>query len=106
MCIETLENSVKRKYRCEIWLAKLLVLTGGCTGCTTRTMAAPQQAPVVAASRAVRMDLRNDVTLTAELQPYYEVDVMAKEAGYIKHKLVDTGDHVKAGQLIGVLAHR
>jgi RND family efflux transporter MFP subunit len=49
------------------------------------------------------MDLRNDVTLTAELQPYYEVDVMAKEAGYIRHMLVDIGDHVKVGQLIGVL---
>ena len=94
---------MKRKYRCEIWLATLLVLTGICTGCSTRTSAAPQQTPVVAASRAVRMDLRNDVTLTAELQPYYEVDVMAKEAGYIRHMLVDIGDHVKAGQLIGVL---
>jgi multidrug efflux pump subunit AcrA (membrane-fusion protein) len=48
------------------------------------------------------MDLRNDVTLTAELEPYYEVDVMAKEAGYIRHMLVDIGDHVKAGQLLCV----
>src|ERR1700723_2383077 len=103
MCIETLENSVKRKLRREVWLTALLVLTCACTGCTTRTSAAPQQTPVVAASRAVRMDLRNDVTLTAELQPYYEVDVMAKEAGYIRHMLVDIGDHVKTGQLICVL---
>jgi RND family efflux transporter MFP subunit len=43
------------------------------------------------------------VTLTAELEPYYEVDVMAKEAGYVRHMLVDIGDHVKAGQLICVL---
>jgi RND family efflux transporter MFP subunit len=28
---------------------------------------------------------------------------MAKEAGYIRHLLVDIGDHVKVGQLIGVL---
>jgi RND family efflux transporter MFP subunit len=49
------------------------------------------------------MDMRNDVTLTAELEPYYEVDVMAKEAGYIRHMLVDIGDHVKAGQLLCVL---
>jgi len=49
------------------------------------------------------MDMRNDVTLTAELEPFYEVDVMAKEAGYIRHMLVDIGDHVKAGQLMCVL---
>ena len=94
---------MKRTYKREVWLAGPLVLAVACTGCMTNTSAAPQQVPVVAATRAVRMDLRNDATLTAELQPYYEVDVMAKEAGYIRHMLVDIGDHVKAGQLLGVL---
>jgi RND family efflux transporter MFP subunit len=89
--------------RQELWLAALLAAAAGCTGCTTRTSAAPQDIPVVAASHAVRMDMRNDVTLTAELEPYYEVDVMAKEAGYIRHMLVDIGDHVKAGQLLCVI---
>jgi RND family efflux transporter MFP subunit len=85
-------------------LAALLTATIVCVGCTTRTIAAaPQEMPVVPASRAVRMDLKNDVTLTAELEPYYEVDVMAKEAGYIRHMLVDIGDHVKVGQLLCVL---
>jgi len=86
--------------RQELWLAVLLASIAGCAGCTTRTSAAPQEVPIVAASRAVHMDMRNDVTLTAELEPYYEVDVMAKEAGYIQHMLVDIGDHVKAGQLL------
>jgi RND family efflux transporter MFP subunit len=58
---------------------------------------------VVPVGHAVRMDMHNDVTLTAELEPYYEVDVMAKEAGYIRHMLVDIGDHVKTGQLLCVL---
>jgi len=58
---------------------------------------------VVPVGRAVRMDMRNDTALTAELEPYYEVDVMAKEAGYIRHMLVDIGDHVKTGQLLCVL---
>jgi RND family efflux transporter MFP subunit len=81
----------------------MLAAAIACSGCTTKTSAASQDIPVVAASRAVRTDLKNDVTLTAELEPYYEVDVMAKEAGYIRHMLVDIGDHVKAGQLICVL---
>ena len=89
--------------RDELWLAALLAVGIACTGCTTRTSAAPQDIPVVAASHAVRMDMHNDVTLTAELEPYYEVDVMAKEAGYIRHMLVDIGDHVKAGQLLCVI---
>src|ERR1700678_156563 len=59
--------------------------------------------PVVPAVRVVRTDLRNSVTLTAEFEPFYEVDVMAKEAGYIKHMLVDIGDRVKEGQLLATL---
>lgn len=86
-----------------VCLAALLTAAIACSGCATKTSAAPQDVPVVPASRAVRMDLTNDITLTAELEPYYEVDVMAKEAGYIRHILVDIGDHVKAGQLICVL---
>src|SRR3984885_13203343 len=59
--------------------------------------------PVVPAARVVRTDLRNSITLTAEFQPYYEVDVMAKEAGYIKHMLVDIGYPRTEGQLIATL---
>jgi RND family efflux transporter MFP subunit len=58
---------------------------------------------VVPAARVVRTDLRNSVTLTAEFEPFYEVDVMAKEAGYIKHMLVDIGDRVKEGQLLAII---
>ena len=59
--------------------------------------------PVVPAARVIRTDLRNSITLTAEFEPFYEVDVMAKEAGYIKHMLVDIGDRVKEGQLLATL---
>ena len=59
--------------------------------------------PVVPAAKVVRVDLRNSVTLTAEFEPFYEVDVMAKEAGYIRHMLVDIGDHVQQGQLLATL---
>ncbi len=89
--------------RRKLWMAALLAATVASSGCATRTSAAPEEVPVVPASRAMRMDMKNDVTLTAELEPFYEVDVMAKEAGYIRHMLVDIGDHVKTGQLICVL---
>ena len=85
------------------WLAALLAIALTGNGCSSTSGAAPQELPVVPAGHVVRMDMRNTVTLTAELQPFYEVDVMAKEAGYIRHMLVDIGDHVKAGQLLCVL---
>jgi RND family efflux transporter MFP subunit len=84
-------------------LAALLALAFTASGCSSSTSAAPQESPVAPASHVVQMDMRNTVTLTAEVQPFYEVDVMAKEAGYVRHMLVDIGDHVKAGQLICVL---
>jgi RND family efflux transporter MFP subunit len=59
--------------------------------------------PVVPAAKVVRVDLRNSITLTAEFEPFYEVDVMAKEAGYIRHMLVDIGDRVQQGQLLATL---
>jgi RND family efflux transporter MFP subunit len=62
-----------------------------------------QAVPVVPAAKVVRVDLRNHVTLTAEFEPFYEVDVMAKEAGYIRHMLVDIGDRVQQGQLLATL---
>jgi RND family efflux transporter MFP subunit len=86
-----------------VWMAALLIATVASSGCATKTNAALQEIPIVPASHAIRTDLKNDVTLTAELEPYYEVDVMAKEAGYIRHMLVDIGDHVKQGQLLCVL---
>jgi RND family efflux transporter MFP subunit len=97
------ENNVTLVVQRAACLAALLAAAFACEGCTSKINTAPQEIPVVAASHAVRTDLNNDVTLTAELEPYYEVDVMAKEAGYIRHMLVDIGDHVKAGQLICVL---
>ena len=89
--------------RQRVYFTALFLAAIACSGCTTKTSAASQELPVVATSRAIRTDLENDVTLTAELEPYYEVDVMAKEAGYIRHMLVDIGDHVKQGQLLCVL---
>ena len=57
----------------------------------------------VAVAKVTREDLAHDIVLTAEFKPYQEVDVMAKEAGYIKSIRVDIGDRVKAGQLLAEL---
>jgi RND family efflux transporter MFP subunit len=60
----------------------------------------PITVPVVAISRG---DIVNSVTVTAEFQPFQEVDVMAKVAGYVRTIRVDLGDHVREGQILAEL---
>jgi RND family efflux transporter MFP subunit len=50
-----------------------------------------------------RRDLIREITLSSELVPFQEIDVYAKEAGYVKNLYVDYGTRVKAGQLIATL---
>ena len=60
-------------------------------------------AQTVAIAKAIREDLSQFTTLTAEFVPYQSVSIHAKVAGYVKSISVDIGDHVKAGQVIAVL---
>jgi multidrug efflux pump subunit AcrA (membrane-fusion protein) len=43
------------------------------------------------------------LNLTAEFEPFQEVDVMAKVSGYIREIKVDIGDRVSEGQLLATL---
>ena len=47
--------------------------------------------------------LGRQITLSSELVPFQEIDVYAKESGFVKKLLVDYGTHVKAGQVMAVL---
>ncbi|HEY3826497.1 MAG TPA: efflux RND transporter periplasmic adaptor subunit [Bryobacteraceae bacterium] len=61
------------------------------------------ETPTVAVVQATRADLSSDLLLTAEFEPFQEIDVMAKVSGYIKEIHVDIGDRVKEGQLLATL---
>ncbi len=61
------------------------------------------EVPTVAVVQAARADLATDLILTAEFEPFQEIDVMAKVSGYIKDIRVDIGDRVKEGQLLATL---
>jgi RND family efflux transporter MFP subunit len=61
------------------------------------------EAPTVAVVKATRANLSSDLILTAEFEPFQEIDVMAKVSGYIKEIKVDIGDRVKEGQLLATL---
>ena len=87
--------------------ATVLVAAGLLATWTTRTTPAqaaePSQQASVAVVAAVRQDMARTMTVTAELVPYQEVEVMAKVAGYVEKVLVDVGDRVHQGQTLAVL---
>ncbi len=47
--------------------------------------------------------MNQQITISSELVPFQEIDVYAKESGYVKQLLVDYGSHVHKGQLMAVL---
>ncbi len=59
--------------------------------------------PTAAVARVARASLSSDLVLTAEFEPFQEVDVMAKVSGYIRRIEVDIGDRVHEGQLLATL---
>jgi len=50
-----------------------------------------------------KKDLQRMLTLSAELVPFQEIDIYAKESGYVKQLNVDYGSRVKANQVIATL---
>jgi RND family efflux transporter MFP subunit len=50
-----------------------------------------------------RHPLERQLTVSSELVPFQEIQVYAKESGYISQLLVDYGTHVRKGQLLAVL---
>ncbi|MGO8790694.1 MAG: efflux RND transporter periplasmic adaptor subunit [Terriglobia bacterium] len=57
----------------------------------------------VGVTKVTRKSLQRDITLSSELVPFQEIDVYAKESGFVKKLLVDYGSRVQAGQLMAVL---
>ena len=62
-----------------------------------------QAAVTVGVTPVRRMPLEHRLTLSAELVPFQEIDVYAKESGYVQKLYVDYGTRVKTGQLMAVL---
>src|ERR1700684_1027743 len=77
----------------------------GCSGRkvnVSEASGAPAAVSVGVAPVARRPILRQ-LTVSSELVPFQEIDIYAKESGYIKELLVDYGTRVEKGQLLAVL---
>ena len=59
--------------------------------------------PLVPTAKVGRIDLVNDLVLTAEFEPFQQVDLMAKVSGYVRSISVDIGDRVHTGQVLATL---
>ena len=88
------------------YLAIALAITmaaelSSCSG--SRSVHASTPAVTVGVTKVVRKSLGRQLTVSSELVPFEEIDVYAKESGYVKKLFVDYGTRVKAGQVMATL---
>jgi len=59
--------------------------------------------PAVAVAKVARKPMARYLTISSELVPFQEIDVFAKESGFVSKLYVDYGSRVRKGQLMAVL---
>ena len=78
------------------------------TSCGSKTPAtdaanAPPSDVAAGVAKVVRKSLAQTLSISSELVPFQEIDVYAKESGYVTDLRVDYGSHVKANDILAVL---
>jgi len=84
-------------------VALVAVAFVACSGRGSGRVQANGSTITVGVTKVVRKSLGRQITLSSELVPFQEIDVYAKESGYVKKLLVDYGTRVKAGQVMAIL---
>jgi len=79
------------------------IMLSSCSGGTEKNVHASGPSVTVGVTKVVKKSLGREITMSSELVPFEEIDVYAKESGYVKKLLVDYGSHVKAGEVMAVL---
>lgn len=62
-----------------------------------------QGTPTVLVTKAKRLPARGDLVLPGTIQALNEAPIFARSEGYLRKRLADIGDSVKAGQLLAVI---
>lgn len=94
------------RWRAFLGIAAVAIAAAGLAACSHGgpVQARETQPPVTVGVTPVRrMPLDHRLTLSSELVPFQEIDVYAKESGFVHNLYVDYGTRVKAGQLMAVL---
>ena len=84
-------------------LAGVAIALSSCSGKNSGHVQAGAPEPTVGVTKVVKKSLNRTITLSSELVPFQEIDVYAKEAGYVKKLDVDYGTRVKAGEVMALL---
>ncbi|HTS47839.1 MAG TPA: efflux RND transporter periplasmic adaptor subunit [Bryobacteraceae bacterium] len=76
--------------------------------CCSQTVKAKQtpaasSLPEVGVVKVAKKTLQQNLIVSSELVPFQQIDVYAKESGFVQKLNVDYGTHVKAGQIMAVL---
>jgi RND family efflux transporter MFP subunit len=100
-------RNCRRKATVSVALAALAVAPviglSSCSGDRTGNVQANGPTITVGVTKVVKKSLGRQITLSSELVPFQEIDVYAKESGYVKKLMVDYGSRVKAGQVMAIL---
>jgi RND family efflux transporter MFP subunit len=100
-------RNCRRKVTISVALATLtiapVVSLSSCSGDRTGNVQANGPSITVGVTKVVKKSLGRQITLSSELVPFQEIDVYAKESGYVKKLMVDYGSRVKAGQVMAIL---
>jgi RND family efflux transporter MFP subunit len=67
------------------------------------TVSAASEGVSVGVTKVCRKSLGRSLTLSSELVPFQEIDVYAKESGFVQQLNVDYGSRVKQGDVMAVL---
>lgn len=75
----------------------------GCAGGNQKVEASDREGVTVGVTKVTRKSLGRQLTVSSELVPFQEIDIYAKQAGYVSKLNVDYGSRVKQGQVLAVL---
>jgi RND family efflux transporter MFP subunit len=81
----------------------IAMVFSSCSGNGSGRVQASGPTITVGVTNVVNKSLGRQISLSSELVPFQEIDVYAKESGYVKKLLVDYGTRVKAGQVMAIL---
>ena len=85
-------------------VAIIVIASSSCSSKTNGAVEANSRNPVtVGITKVVKKTLSREITLSSELVPFQEIDVYAKESGYVQKLNVDYGTRVRQGQVLATL---
>jgi len=88
-----------------VWALLALATLGlsSCSGTNGARADDSQSQVTVGVVKVARRPLQRELTISSELVPFQEIDVYAKESGFVRNLYVDYGSHVKQGQIMATL---